>query len=150
MVIKLDAIFSDADEKWIKNIVLYANGKDNYLYVDKTFTEAYRVTKKVLIEIFKKGLVIFCDGFFYFPISLSVVGDYVSIDISDGTKIITFDSVEKTEEEEGEKGDFVMDLIDTDTGYYIEIEDEDKDYNMDDVVKNESDLVEGKFNFKLL
>lgn len=151
MVIKLDAIFSDADEKWVKNIVLYGNGKDNYLYVDKTFTEAYRVTKKILIEIFKKGLIIFCDGIFYFPISLTIMDEYVSISVSDGTKNLTFTSLEKTDEEEGDDDeDFVMDLINTDTGYYIEIEGEDKDRNMDDVVNNESDLVEGKFNFKFL
>lgn len=152
MVIKLDAIFSDADEKWVKNIILYANGKDNYLYIDKTFTAAYRVTKKVLIEIFKKGLIIFCDGIFYFPICLTIADEYVSIDASDGTKDLTFTSVEKTDGEEGEDDDddFVMDLINTDTGYYIEIEGEDKDHNMDDVVKNENELVEGKFNFKLL
>ena len=150
MLIKLDAIFSDADEKWIKNIVLYANGKDNYLYVNNTFLEDYRVTKKVLIEIFKKGLIIFCDGFFYFPISLTIGDEYVSVDISDGIKTTTFTSVEKTESEDDEEEDFVMDLINTDTGYYIEIEGEDKDHNMDDVVNNESDLVEGKFNFKFL
>ena len=150
MLIKLDAIFSDADEKWIKNIVLYANGKDNYLYVNNTFLEDYRVTKKVLIEIFKKGLIIFCDGFFYFPISLTIGDKYVSVDISDGIKTTTFTSVEKTESEDDEEEDFVMDLINTDTGYYIEIEGEDKDRNMDDVVNNENDLVEGKFNFKFL
>lgn len=149
MVIKLDAIFADADEKWIKNIVLYGRSEDDYLYVDDIYTKTYRLTKNILIEIWKKGLIVFYEESFYFPISLNIGDDYVSIDISDGTKTITFNSVEKTEEEGDEDdGDFVMDLINTDTGYYIEVED--KDYNMDDVVKEENDLVEGKFNFELL
>lgn len=146
MNIEIDAIFADADEKWIKNIVLYGKDDDNYLYITDIFTAKYRVTKRVLIEIFKKGLIIFYKEAFYLPISLTITDDHVSVDISDGTKTITLSSAEKDADEN--EDDFVMDIVKDTTGYWIEVEK--KDYNMDDVVNHESELVEGKFNFQFL
>ena len=53
--VKVNYIYADAEEKYVKAVVLYA-GSDNLLYYDET--EEYAVNGADVLNFFLKGLVI--------------------------------------------------------------------------------------------
>ena len=69
----LDVIYADAEEKFVKTIVLYGKSGDNYLYTSAASataaTVADRVDKDTLLEICKKGLIVSYGDAFYVPVS---------------------------------------------------------------------------------
>lgn len=67
-MVKMDVIYADAEEKFVKNFILYGKSGDNYLYTDADCTEANKVAKDVLLNICKKGLLINYGGTFYNPL----------------------------------------------------------------------------------
>ena len=71
----LHVIYADAEEKFVKNIVLYGKSGDNYLYTDAAAATAAtsdkRVDKDTLLEICQKGVLISYGGVFYAPLYFS-------------------------------------------------------------------------------
>jgi len=52
---KLDKVYADSEEKFLKHVVLYTYGGEpnGYLYFTKNFTEENRLDKYALLEVFK-------------------------------------------------------------------------------------------------
>lgn len=72
---RLTVIYADAAEKFVKNVVLYAND-GGALYYDEARTEA--VNGAVVQDLFFKGLLIISDnaaGGYYIPTSYSLSPD---------------------------------------------------------------------------
>lgn len=62
-----DVIYADAEEKFVKGIVLYGKTSDAYVYAKSGTTEDDKIDKDSLMEILKKGAVVSYDGAFYTP-----------------------------------------------------------------------------------
>ena len=80
---KVDAIYSDANEKNTKVTVIYGKSGDNYAYYDAASataaTEANRIDKDTLLAILLKGAVISYGGVYYKPLFFSESGGSVSV-----------------------------------------------------------------------
>lgn len=64
----MTVIYADADEKFVKNVVLYGKTSDDYLYTDSACTENGKVDKDTLLNLCKKGVLINYSGAYYVPI----------------------------------------------------------------------------------
>ena len=62
-------IYADADEKFVKAVVLYGKTSDTALYRDAKTTEGNEVNAAELMDLCKKGLVISYEDAFYTPVS---------------------------------------------------------------------------------
>lgn len=69
---KMDHVYGNAEEKWVKNVVLYGKSGDNYLYSDEEgatgATEAKRIDATTLMNMLKKGVLVSYGGAFYAPV----------------------------------------------------------------------------------
>ena len=63
-----DVIYADADEKFVKGVVLYGKTSNDYLHSNSACEEADRIDKDTLIELLKKGVLISYNGTFYTPL----------------------------------------------------------------------------------
>lgn len=63
---KITKIFSDANEKNTKVIVLYGKPSDKYLYTDEACTQ--KITKDKLFEMATKGVIVKYDDLYYTPL----------------------------------------------------------------------------------
>lgn len=75
-------IFSDAEEKFVKTVVLYGKNSDKYLYTDKDCTEDNRVDKDTLMNACLKGLTVSYDGTYYNPVSFKEDSGHVAVTIA--------------------------------------------------------------------
>ena len=74
----MEKIFEHANEQHVRAGVVYLNSEDKILYFDSAFTIA--VTKNVLIDLFKKGILVVNDGTnFVRPSVLAVASGYASV-----------------------------------------------------------------------
>lgn len=62
-----DAIYADAEEKFVKSIILYGKASDAYVYAKSGMTEDDKIDKDSLMEILKKGAIVSYGGAFYTP-----------------------------------------------------------------------------------
>lgn len=84
-MMKKDNVYANADDKFVKATVLYANGS-KALYYDKE-AKTDKVMKTDLQDLFLKGVVVFMTDAYYKPVCLKATG----LIASDGTSTsITF------------------------------------------------------------
>lgn len=82
---KREAVYAKADEKFVKAIVLYANGSKALFYDKEAKTD--KVAKADLQDLFLKGVVVFMTDTYYKPVCLKTTG----LIASDGTSTaVTF------------------------------------------------------------
>lgn len=65
---KFEKIYADAEEKFVKAVVLFGKNSDDYLYSASTCTENDKIDKDTLMELLKKGVVVSYENAFYQPI----------------------------------------------------------------------------------
>lgn len=95
-------IYADADEKFVKAVVLYGQTSDTALYLDSAMTEGNEVDAATLMDLCKKGLVISYEDAFYTPVSFKDDAGTTKVTIAtySGSAFaqVEFASEEKTEE----------------------------------------------------
>lgn len=92
-MVKMDVIYADAEEKFVKNFILYGKSGDNYLYTDAACTEANRVAKDALMNICKKGLLISYEGTYYYPLMFKDNTTNVSVTFATTIAASTSDAI---------------------------------------------------------
>lgn len=69
---KADCVYGNAEEKFVKNVILYGKSGDSYLYSDAegatASTEAKRIDAETLMNMLKKGVLVSYGGAFYAPV----------------------------------------------------------------------------------
>lgn len=75
----MTVVYADAEEKYVKNVILYGKTSDNYLYTDSDYTETNRVDKDTLLNLCKKGLIIHYDDAHYMPLFFKEEAGSVSV-----------------------------------------------------------------------
>ena len=63
-----DVIYADAEEKFVKGVVLYGKSGEDYLCSKASCAEGDRIDKDTLMELLKKGVVISYGDTFYTPL----------------------------------------------------------------------------------
>ena len=53
----MTVVYADAEEKYVKNVILYGKTADNYLYTDSKCSEVNKVDKDTLLNLCKKGVI---------------------------------------------------------------------------------------------
>lgn len=81
---KKDNVYAKSDEKFVKTVVLYADGSKKLFY-DKE-AKKDKVMKADLKDLFLKGIVVFQTDKHYAPICLATTG----LIAHDGTQAVTF------------------------------------------------------------
>lgn len=81
---KRENIYAKVDEKFVKTVVLYANGSKVLFYDKEAKTD--KVAKTDLQELFTKGVMVVMSDNFYKPVCLKAEG-LISYD---GTEAVTF------------------------------------------------------------
>ena len=81
---KMDQRYGNAEEKYVKTVVLYGKSGDSYLYSDvdsaTAATEANRIDKDTLMDLLLKGVVVISyGGVFYAPLYFSESGGAVGV-----------------------------------------------------------------------
>lgn len=64
----MTVVYSDAEEKYVKNVVLYGKTANNYLYTDSKCSEVNKVDKDTLLNLCKKGVIISYNNTYYMPL----------------------------------------------------------------------------------
>lgn len=64
----MTVVYADAEEKYVKNVILYGKTADNYLYTDSKCSEANKVDKDTLLNLCKKGVIINYNSMYYMPL----------------------------------------------------------------------------------
>ena len=64
----MTVVYADAEEKYVKNIILYGKTSDNYLYTDSKCSEVDKVDKDTLLNLCKKGVIINYNSTYYMPL----------------------------------------------------------------------------------
>lgn len=62
---KMTCIYADAEEKYVKTVVLYGKNSDNYLYTDSACTT--KLDKDTLMNLCLKGVTVLYEGAYYVP-----------------------------------------------------------------------------------
>lgn len=68
----MTVVYADAEEKYVKNVILYGKTADNYLYTDSKCSEANKVDKDTLLNLCKKGVIISYNSTYYMPLFFKV------------------------------------------------------------------------------
>lgn len=77
-----DVIYADAEEKYIKGVMLYGKTSDNYVYAKSTMTEDDKIEKDTLMELLKKGALVKYNDDFYTPLFFSDETTYAALTIA--------------------------------------------------------------------
>lgn len=67
----MTVVYADAEEKYVKNVILYGKTADNYLYTDSKCSEVNKVDKvdkDTLLNLCKKGVIINYNSTYYMPL----------------------------------------------------------------------------------
>lgn len=64
----MTVVYADAEEKYVKNVILYGETADNYLYTDSKCSEVNKVDKDTLLNLCKKGVIINYNSTYYMPL----------------------------------------------------------------------------------
>ena len=75
-------VYADAEEKLVKTVILYGKQSDTNLYRDSKMTTTNKVTGAELMELCKKGLVIFYKDAFYAPVSFKDESGTIKVGIA--------------------------------------------------------------------
>lgn len=63
---KIDHVFADSEDKYVKATVLYGKPSDKYLYTDEACTQ--KIAKDVLFDMASKGVIVKYDDLCYTPL----------------------------------------------------------------------------------
>lgn len=77
---KFTIVYADAEEKFVKNVVLYGQASDNYVYADAGFTQ--KIDKATLLNLCMKGVLVLYAGSYYAPIAFKDNTTSVSLTIA--------------------------------------------------------------------
>ena len=96
-----DVLYSDAEEKFVKAVVLYGKSGDSYIYAKSGASESDKIDKDTLLELLKKGVLVSYEGAFYTPVFFKENSGHVEVTIAtvlsaSGTTAAVFNSKEYT------------------------------------------------------
>lgn len=75
--------FSDANEKYVKSVILYGKTSNNYLHTDEACTETNRVDDTTLFNLCTKGmLIVKYNDTYYNPVMFKEETAYTSVTIA--------------------------------------------------------------------
>lgn len=77
-----DVVYADAEEKFVKSVILYGKSGDNYIYSKSAATENDKIDKDALMELMKKGVVVSYEGAFHVPVIFKDETTEVSVTIA--------------------------------------------------------------------
>lgn len=77
-----DVIYADAEEKFVKSIVLYGKTSDNYVHSTSAMTDDDKIDKETLMELLKKGVIVKYDTDFFVPFTFADETTYTSLSIA--------------------------------------------------------------------
>lgn len=77
---KFTTIYADAEEKYVKSVVLYGKASDNYVYADSACKE--KIDKATLMNLLLKGVLVLYGGSYYAPIAFKDNTTNVSLTIA--------------------------------------------------------------------
>lgn len=80
-----DVVYADAEEKFIKTIILYGKTSDNFVYSKSAMTEGDKIDKDTLMELLKKGVIVSYNNEFYTPVKFADKTTYTSLTIGEST-----------------------------------------------------------------
>lgn len=88
---KMETIYANSDEKFVKSVVLFAKSADKYLCVNPACDTADRIDAVTLMNLLLKGdVVVVYDDNNYTPISFKVdVGGVINVVIATGDTTLT-------------------------------------------------------------
>ena len=75
-------IYADAEEKYVKTVVLYGKSGDNYVYSDAACAETDKIDKDTLLNLCLKGVTVLYEGCYYMPIFFKESGGSVAVTIA--------------------------------------------------------------------
>lgn len=75
----MTVVYADAEEKYVKNVILYGKTADNYLYTDSKCSEVNKVDKDTLLNLCKKGVIINYNSTYYMPLFFKEESGSVSV-----------------------------------------------------------------------
>lgn len=82
----MERIFSDANEKYVKNFVLYGH-TDKYLYLDAAHTT--KVSLEDALNMCQKGLLVVYNGFTCVPVCFKENAGHLEVTVATGTTTLT-------------------------------------------------------------
>lgn len=85
-VVKRTEIFGTAEEKYVKNTVLYGH-TDKYLYFDEAHQN--KVDMDTLLNLCNKGLIVSYNGFFCTPVCYKENAGHLEVTVATGTTTLT-------------------------------------------------------------
>ena len=80
-----DVVYADAEEKYVKTVVLYAKASDTYVYKAAGATEQDKIDKDTLLDLCKKGVMVVLDGVYYVPSQFKDATTYTTLTIGAST-----------------------------------------------------------------
>ena len=80
-----DVVYADAEEKYVKTVVLYAKTSDDYVYKAAGATEQDKIDKDTLLDLCKKGVMVVLDGVYYVPSQFKDATTYTTLTIGEST-----------------------------------------------------------------
>ena len=80
-----NTVYADAEEKYMKAVVLYSKTSDKYVYKKAAATEKDKIDKNTLLELCKKGVLVLLDGVYYTPSQFADKTTYTTLTIGAST-----------------------------------------------------------------
>ena len=80
-----DVVYADAEEKYVKTVVLYAKSSDAYVYKAAGATKQDKIDKDTLLDLCKKGVMVVLDGVYYVPSQFKDATTYTTLTIGEST-----------------------------------------------------------------
>lgn len=77
-----DVVYADAEEKFVKSVILYGKTSDNYVYAKSTMKENDKIDKDTLMELLKKGVIVKYNDDFYVPVLFSDKSTHTALTIA--------------------------------------------------------------------
>ena len=82
--IKINAVYADSENKYVKNTVLYARDNDEYAYLDEAFTE--KVDRDTLFNLCVNGVLVRKNTDVFIPYCFTTPdADYLTIKFGNGS-----------------------------------------------------------------
>lgn len=88
-------IFADSEDKFVKNVLVYADADDGHLFYDSA--KSIKIPKDELKDLFMKGMIIFLTDAYYIPVGYKESGSEASVNAYNDTASLTFYSAEHGE-----------------------------------------------------
>ena len=80
----MDRIYADSENKYVKNIVLYARDNDEYAYLDEAFTE--KVDRDTLFNLCVNGVLVRKNTDVFIPYCFTTPdANYITIKFGNGS-----------------------------------------------------------------